>query len=475
MRRAKIVATIGPATESPEMIRQLMTAGVNVARINLSHGTREHHVEVIRRVRDVARALDCPVAVMTDLAGPKIRTGRLAGGGPVELAAGAAIRLVTDEIEGTAEAVSISYPNLPREVAAGDRILVDDGLIELRVESVEQEAVVARFVNEGLLRERKGVNFPGVKLSVPSITEKDRADLDTVLGAGVDYVALSFVRSAADCELARTLVDARDPHVRLVAKIEKPEAIDDLRGILTATDGVMVARGDLGVEAPPEAVPVYQKRIIEEAIRAEKFVITATQMLQSMVDNPRPTRAEASDVANAIFDGTDAVMLSGETATGNYPVESVKTMDRIVRFSEASLPPGRSLVERFIGSQTGSAGRALAEAALFAAQEIKARTILVFSERGEMARHVASLRPVQRIATLTHVECTYRQLAALWGVEPYFDEFPDSTDDLLKTGDRALIKYGIAERGETVVVISGVIERSLASTVIKIHRVGDAA
>jgi pyruvate kinase len=478
MRRAKIVATIGPASESPERLRALFDAGVDVVRINMSHGAREHHVEVISRVRETAAAAGRPVAVLADLCGPKIRTGRLAGGQPVTLADGATIRLVADEIEGTAEAVSISYPHLAEEVRPGARVLVDDGLLEFVVESTEAGAVIARVVHGGVLSERKGVNFPGVALSVPSITDKDRADLATVLAAGIDYVALSFVRTAGDCQLARDLIDAADPSVRLVAKIEKPEAVDHLDAILAATDGVMVARGDLGVEAPPEAVPVYQKQIITSAIRAEKLVITATQMLQSMVDQPRPTRAEASDVANAIFDGTDAVMLSGETAMGRYPVEAVATMDRIIRYAEGSKVRAEQLAEQLLGVHTGTVGRALAEASLFAADEIDARTIVVFTQSGGMAGHVSSLRPAQRIVALTPTARLHTQLAALWGVEPYPIPLADTSDALLANIDRALVENVCAERGEMVVLIVGTVETDEsgpipASTVLKLHRVGD--
>jgi pyruvate kinase len=477
MRRAKIVATVGPASESPRTLRALVEAGVDVVRINLSHGDREHHVEVIARVREISASARRPVAILADLGGPKIRTGRLRGGGPVHLEAGATIRLVADEIEGTSSAVSVSYTGLANEVHAGDRVLVDDGLIELRVESVEPGVVVARVVNGGPLSERKGVNFPGVRLSIPSVTDKDRLDLAAVLAASVDFVALSFVRTGDDCRVARDLIDAVDPSVRLVAKIEKPEAVDDLEDILAATDGVMVARGDLGVEASPEAVPVYQKRIIASAIRAEKFVITATQMLQSMVDQPRPTRAEASDVANAIFDGTDAVMLSGETAAGKYPVQAVETMDRIVRFAEESIADKGDLTTLLLGVHTGTVGRALAEASLFAAQEISARTIVVFTQGGGMARHISSLRPKQRIVALTPTDRLYTQLAAFWGVEPYRVELADTSDALLKDLDRALVETKSAELGESVVVLVGTVEKDdgtiPVSTMLKLHRVGD--
>lgn len=473
MRKTKIVATIGPASASPERLRAMIDAGLDVARINFSHGTREQHVEVIARIRQIAAEAGRNVAVLADLCGPKIRTGRLASGVPIELVDGSLVRLVAGDVEGTPEVVSVSYDRLAEEVHPGARILIDDGLLELRVESVDPGVVVARVVNGGTLSERKGVNFPGVRLSVPSVTEKDQLDLATALAAGVDIVALSFVRSAADCRTARELIAATHPGTSLVAKIEKPEAVESLAEILRVVDGIMVARGDLGVETSPEAVPILQKRMIADAVRSERFVITATQMLQSMVDHPRPTRAEASDVANAIFDGTDAVMLSGETAVGRYPVESIQTMDRIARVAEASdvapqPPPGR-----VAGVQSGTFARAAAEASVLAAEEIGARAIVVLTESGAMARHIAGLRPIQRLIAFAPDEQACRQLAPVWGVEAHPVSFTENTDGLLERTDRALVTLGIAEAGEAVVVVTGNIDGVSASTMMKLHRVGD--
>jgi pyruvate kinase len=473
MRRAKIVATVGPASESPERLRELIAAGVDVVRVNMSHGTREHHAEVIHRAHEIAADLKRPVSVMADLGGPKIRTGKLAGGGPIELEDGATIRLVTDEVEGTAEAVSVSYPRLAEEVKPGDRVLIDDGMIELQVESLEPGRVVARVVHGGPLNERKGVNLPGVALSIPSITEKDHADLAAALEAGVEYVALSFVRKAADCEQAAALIETYNSSAMLVAKIEKPAAMENLDAIVEAADGVMVARGDLGVETSPESVPIYQKQIIAKARDAGKFVITATQMLQSMIEQPRPTRAEASDVANAILDGTDAVMLSGETAVGKFPIETVQTMERIVSFTEKSRPIDRTFVARMLGQETGSFRRAIAEAALLAAQEIRAQTIVVFTQGGKMARQIATLRPRQRIVALTSSGPTYRQLSAVWGVEPFRVDFGWSPGSLMMQADRALLEYGIAEKGETIIYMAGRIAGMPLSTMMKLHTVGD--
>lgn len=475
MRKTKIVATIGPACESPERLRAIIDAGLDVARINFSHGTREHHVEVITRIRTAAAEARRNVAVLADLCGPKIRTGRLVGGGPVELRDGSLIHLVAADIEGTADTVSVSYDRLSEEVHPGARILVDDGLIELRVESLEPGSVIARVINGGALHERKGVNFPGVRLSVPSVTEKDRVDLAAALEAGVDIVALSFVRSASDCRTARELIAATDPTVALIAKIEKPEAIENLSEILRVVDGIMVARGDLGVETSAEAVPILQKRMIADAVRSERFVITATQMLQSMIDNPRPTRAEASDVANAIFDGTDAVMLSGETAVGRFPIDAIQTMDRIARVAEESDVAPQPTPGRFAGVQSGSFARAAAEASVLAAEEIGARAIVVLTEHGSMAKHIAGLRPAQRLIAFAPSENACRQLAPVWGVEAYPLSFAETTDGLLARGDRELVTLGVAEVGEPVVVVTGVIEGMSASTMMKLHRVGDLA
>src|ERR687893_1743255 len=338
MRRAKILATLGPASREPATLEALLAAGANAFRINMSHGTQEEHVETIRRARAAAEKLGRPVAVLVDLSGPKIRTGVLRGGKAVPLDTDAQFTLTTRSVAGDEREVSTNYDGLPRDVRPGARVLLDDGLIELQVERTTETDVVTRVVNGGLLNERKGINLPGVALPIPSLTDKDRRDLNWAVRHGADYIALSFVRKAEDCEEAKALIKAAGGRQPLVSKIEKAEAMDHLDAIIAAADGVMVARGDLGVETSVELVPVYQKRIIEEANRAEKFVITATQMLQSMISEPRPTRAEASDVANAVWDGSDAVMLSGETAVGKHPIETVEMMHRIVVRAESTVP-----------------------------------------------------------------------------------------------------------------------------------------
>jgi pyruvate kinase len=451
-----------------------MVAGMDVARINMSHGVREHHGEVIARIRGVADELKKPVAVMLDLSGPKIRTGKLRAG-EVELKEGAELRITTEEMEGDATRFSANYALLAREVKPGDRILISDGEIELQVIETAATDVMARVIHGGMLGEHKGINLPGVHVSIPSITEKDVADLRFGVSCDVDLVAQSFVRSADDCRRARALIGEFGSKAKLIAKIEKPEAIDDFANILAVADGVMVARGDLAVETSTERVPVLQKKIIAEALVAEKRVITATQMLQSMIENPRPTRAEASDVSNAILDGSDAVMLSGETAIGRFPVESVAMMDRIIRATEEMAQPASSMVRQTIyGSRSGSYGRAVSEAAVFAAEEVGCRLIVVITQSGHMARRIAALRPRQRIIALTASEQVRRQLAVLWGVEPYLldDCAPDLTG-LLACADRTLLQLKVADPGESVVVMAGRMNDVTISLSMKLHIVGE--
>lgn len=474
MRRAKIVATIGPASRSPERLRELILAGMDVARLNLSHGTHEVHAETIKNLRAISAELNRPLALLLDLSGPKIRTGKLKDGQPIRLQADQTLTITTRDVIGDETTVSTSYAPLPQDVKVGDRILFADGLIELRVEQVSKTDVVCRVLNGGQLGENKGINLPGVKLSAPSLTEKDRADLTFGLQQQVDYVALSFVRSARDCIGAKTLIEFLGADTPLIAKIEKREALDDLDNIIAACDGVMVARGDLGVETAVESVPFHQKLIVAKANAAEKLVITATQMLESMTHEPRPTRAEASDVANAILDGTDAAMLSAETAAGNYPVAAVETMARIISFTEINCQQGNRSRELIHGSQKGTEGRAIAEAAIYAAQELDARLIVVFSKSGTMARHLAALRPPQRIIAFTPHEKTYNSLAAVWGLEPYLLDFNGQSYELLARADDTLIERGLAKRGETIVAMAGRIPAQPGlSSMMKLHSVGE--
>src|SRR5215470_440535 len=475
MKKAKIVATLGPASRAPELLREMISAGLNVARVNMSHGTHESHAETIQTVRAISAELNSPISILLDLCGPKIRTGPLKDHQPINLREGQELTITTRDVPGDSSLVSTGYTHLPQDVNIGDRILLADGLIELRVEQVRQSDVICRVINGGALGENKGINLPGVKLSAPSLTEKDRADLSFGLKQQVDYVALSFVRSARDCIGAKTLIEFLGGDAPLIAKIEKREALDDLDNIIDVCDGVMVARGDLGVETTVESVPCHQKRIISRANAAEKIVITATQMLESMTREPRPTRAEASDVANAILDGTDAVMLSAETAIGNYPTHAVETMARIISFTEAHCGQGNRSRELIHGRQTGAEGRAIAEAAIYAASELGSNLIVVFSKSGAMARHLAALRPEQRIVAFTPHGQTYSALAAVWGIEPYMLGFDGRGSELLERADRAMMDKELVSRGETIVVMAGRIpEQPSLSSMMKLRRVGES-
>lgn len=432
----------------------MLAAGVDGVRINMSHGTPDEKADDICSARAAAEKMSRPLAVLVDLAGPKIRTRTLKNHQPVILVANQQFTITTREIEGGSKEVATNYSGLPRDLHTGDRVLLDDGAIELRVESTNETDVITRVINGAVLGEQKGINLPGIKLPIPSLTEKDRADLKWAMQQDVDYLALSFVRSGADCAEAKELIKAAGGTAPLVAKIEKAEAIDHLDEIVAAADGVMVARGDLGVETGVELVPVYQKRIIEQANAAGKLVITATQMLQSMVASPRPTRAEATDVANAVWDGSDCLMLSGETATGQYAVAAVATMARIIETAETR-KEARSIVSRLVGKQSGHVSRALCEAAAFAADEMNTRVIAVFTESGLMARRLSALRPDQRIIALTSSREVMHELALIWGVEPVFTPRSRSTEELLKIGERSLLQAGLVQIGETIVIIAG--------------------
>ncbi len=459
MRRAKILATLGPATNTQEKIEQLINAGLNAVRINMSHGTQDEHGETIRMARAAAKNLRMPLAVLVDLSGPKIRTGKLRGGTTVFLETEARFVITSREVEGTAEEVSTNYKELPKLVEIGARVLLDDGAIELVVESDTETDVVTRVVSGGMLAERKGINLPNTSLPIPSLTEKDRVDLDWAMQQNADYIALSFVRRAEDCREVRNLI--KKSHKRksgrplLVAKIEKAEAIENLDAILKETDGVMVARGDLGVETSAELVPVYQKQIIEKAVLNDKFVITATQMLQSMIISPRPTRAEASDVANAVWDGTDAVMLSAETAAGQYPVESVATMKRIIDSAETVKTGKLKRPVKFMEEPTGRTSQALCKSAAICAREITTDKVAVFTESGLMARRLSSVRSGLQTFALTNSDDVRNQLALIWGVKPFCHEDSKTTEAMLEEGEKTLLDAAVVAKGETIVMMAG--------------------
>jgi pyruvate kinase len=460
---------LGPASREPEVVQKLLTAGANGVRINMSHGTHEEKAEDIHLAREIARKMGRPIAVLVDLSGPKIRTGELKDDRPVKLVAGQQFIITTRPIVGDENQVSTNYPDLARVVKPATRLLLDDGALSLIVESTTDTDVICRVIDGGELGERKGINFPGVALPIDSLTEKDIVDLNWAVEQEADYIALSFVRSAQECERAKELIAKAGGRAPLIAKIEKAEAIDHLDEIIAAADGIMVARGDLGVETSVELVPVYQKRIIDRSITAGKMVITATQMLQSMVSNPRPTRAEASDVANAVWDGTDCVMLSNETATGQYPVAAVETMARIIESAESGKT---SEIFNPTGKQSGRVSRALCEAAAFAADEMGTTVTAVYTASGLMARRLSALRHDQTIVALTHRPDIQSELALIWAVDPLLVPKAESTEEMLKIGEQALLEARIVQKGDTIVVMAGRLSGLGLSSSVSVYTVG---
>ena len=449
-RSAKIVCTLGPASNSAEMIVRMMRAGMDVARLNFSHGTHDDHAQTIKRLREASGRLSKPIGILADLQGPKIRTGALKDKQPIKLTTGQPFTITTRSIVGTSAGVSTTYKRMPREVSKGDRILLADGSIELRVLSTTSTTVQCKVVNGGLLGEHKGINLPGVKLRIPAVTEKDHEDLEFALDHGANFVAVSFVRTAKDVLQAKKAIARLKHDVPVIAKLEKPEAIDHLDEILHVSDGVMVARGDLGVEMSPEKVPVVQKLIIAKACEARRPVITATQMLESMTTNPRPTRAEASDVANAVFDGSDALMLSAETASGNYPLETVQMMDRIIREAEANnahvLRPSHS---QFNIAETAS------ELICHASEELHMKVIAVFTETGSTARLVSKHRPLQPIIAFSTIQETRRRLSLLWGVFPRTIGKVQDIEELIQSAEKRLLEERLVHPGDVVGIVAG--------------------
>jgi len=468
-RRAKIVCTLGPSSSSPEMIDRLVRCGMDVARLNFSHGTPEEHARHFAAVRRASVHHEKSIAIMADLQGPKIRTGALEHGRPVRLRFGQRFTITTRNILGTAEGVGTTFRALPESVHKGDRILLHDGEIALRVVSVRGSDVVCQVENGGELAEHQGINLPGVKLRIPSLTPKDRKDLAFALQMGANYVALSFVRTAADVRAGKAIIARAGKNTPVISKLEKPEAIDNLDEILSVTDAVMVARGDLGVEMSLEKVPVVQKQIIARSRDALVPVITATQMLDSMQKSPRPTRAEASDVANAVFDGSDALMLSGETAAGNYPLESVEMMDRIIRQAEASV------TELLRPTRHGELliSEAIAEAICHAAEELQMKAIAVFTESGSSARLVSKYRPRAPIIAFSPNQETRRRLSLLWGVLPRSIVRVHDVDQLSKAAEDRLKEERLVKRGDIVGVIAGTPLGTTGSTnLMRLVRIG---
>ncbi len=466
-RRTAIVATLGPASNSPERIRQLLDAGANVFRLNFSHATVEEHARTFHHIRQLEHTLQLSVPILQDLAGPKIRVGPLRGG-VITLQTGQTLTITSTPIVGTSRRISTTYPRLPREVHRGDRLLLNDGALELVVEATTGGTIRARVVRGGSLSEHKGINLPGLKLRVPVLTQKDLHDLDAGVRLGVDYVALSFVRRASDITVARRALAAHGARIPLIAKLEKAEAIEALDDILRAADGVMVARGDLGVELAPEQVPILQKVIIEKANEVGIPVITATQMLESMVHNERPTRAEASDVANAILDGTDALMLSEETAIGDYPVEAVRIMDRIAQTAEAA----SSRIYTTSRDSSRSTMDAVAAAACTLAEALRVRAVVVITRTGRTAELFSKHRPYPPLVAFTEHHATARRLALWWGVDSYATSFKPNTDAMIAHVETELINRRLAAAGDTIVLVGSapMIVRG-RTNFVKIHRV----
>ncbi len=452
MRRTKIVATVGPATASPDRLQELISAGLDVVRLNFSHGTHAEHGRVLATVRELAEAADRPVAVLQDLAGPKIRTGPMAAG-PVRLRAGQDFTLTSRDVPGDVKETGLTFAELPAHVKTGDMLLLADGTLELKVRSSDGENILCEVIVGGDLDSHKGINAAAGSLPVPILTDKDRSDLAFGLAQDVDYVAVSFVRTAADVRQVRDLVRAAGRRVPLIAKIEQREAIDNLSEILDEVDGVMIARGDLGVEIPLEMVPQMQKRILAAANRAGLPTITATQMLRTMVENPNPTRAEVSDVANAVLDGTDAVMLSEETAIGEYPIRAVETMDRTTRAAEDIFPFERPPSLQKETSVTPEEG--VARAACGLAREVDAAAIVVLTQSGSTARQVARWRPRRPVLALTPEPSTHQRLALVWGVVPRLMKPASHLDELEIEARRIVLESGLVGKGGRVVITAG--------------------
>ena len=448
--KTKIVCTIGPASETPETIRELIANGMRVARLNFSHGTQSDHEKKIHIIRKIAEDLGKPVAILQDLGGPKIRVGHIPDPG-VRLEPGRHIILTTQTVEGSEQRISVSYPLLGEEVKAGDRILLADGFLELRVRSVNGSEIHCEVITGGVLTSHKGINLPTGTIRMPSMTDKDREDLHFGLGHNVDYVALSFVRTAADIRNIKEIIHQENKNTPVIAKIEKHEAIDHYEDILDAADAIMVARGDLGVEIPLEEVPIIQKRLIQKANALGKPVITATQMLRSMVDAPRPTRAEASDVANAVLDGTDAVMLSEETATGNYPIQAVRYMIRIVAEAEKIYPHDRYL--QLVPKKEISDSVTYAVCVL--ADHLDAAAILAPTQSGRTAVQISRFRPKQPIIAFTPSLTTVRRLSLFRGIYPHLILDPRDTDDMIEKVSKRAVETGDLSEGDLAVITAG--------------------
>ncbi|WP_205094380.1 pyruvate kinase [Thalassobacillus pellis] len=475
MRKTKIVSTIGPASETVDTLIKLMEAGMNVARLNFSHGDFEEHGNRINNIREAVKRTGKTVAILLDTKGPEIRTGVMENGG-VELEQGATLYVSMDEVEGTKERISITYSGLIDDVHKGSKILLDDGLIELQVDEIlkEQNEIKTTVLNSGLLKTKKGVNVPNVSVNLPGITEKDASDIEFGIEQDIDFIAASFVRRASDVLEIRELLEKHDAnHIQIIPKIENQEGVDNIDEILAVSDGLMVARGDLGVEIPAEDVPLVQKKLIRKCNQVGKPVITATQMLDSMERNPRPTRAEASDVANAIFDGTDAIMLSGETAAGNYPVEAVQTMNNIASKTETGLDYKAILQERSKRSDL-TITDAISQSVTHTAINLAVSAIVAPTESGHTARMISKYRPQAPIVAITSNVRVHRMLSLIWGVHGVIGNRASTTDDMLGEAIDRSLSSDIVKRGDRVIITAGVpVGESGTTNLMKVHVIGD--
>ncbi len=455
-RRAKIIATIGPASNSIDVLTQLIDAGMNMARLNMSHGTHDSHRSICEKVREISHQKGTAVGILLDLQGPRIRTGLIPDDLPIELESGTRIRVVSEPTPSTSKLININYPYLTKDLKIGDQILIDDGQLELKVAALHENEIEADVITGGLLKSRKGVNFPGISLTVSGLMEKDYEDLTFGVEMQVDAIAMSFVCSGEDMIDLRGAIENLAPecdHIPIIAKLERPQAIDDLDSILEHSDGVMIARGDLGVEVSPERVPSLQKQIIKRALAKRRFVVTATQMLESMIRNPRPTRAEASDVANAVFDGSGALMLSGETSIGKYPTKSIQTMNRIILDAESHAAEwGIRSINEIDHHLDGAVATTLAARSL--AENCRVTAIAVFTRSGRTARLMANARPKEQILAFTPETDAYRQMALLWGVEPHLVPMSQSVEEMIDHVETALISSGRISKGEKVVIVA---------------------
>jgi pyruvate kinase len=471
-RRAKIVATLGPASNTEPVFRSLVRAGVDVVRLNFSHGTHEEKLALIQMIRKISREERKTLCILADLQGPKIRTSKLKDHQAVLLKTGHRLTITPRDVPGTSACVGTTFKTLAENVEQGSRILLSDGLIELRVHEVSGDDVVCDIINGGMLGENKGINLPGIPVRVPSLTDKDSMDLEFALKNGCDAIAVSFVRTAEDVRLVRNRVSAYGGETWIIAKLEKPQAIEHLDAILTVADAIMVARGDLGVEMPPEMVPAIQKHIIRRATEFRKPVITATQMLESMIENPRPTRAEVSDVANAVYDGTDAVMLSGESAVGKYPVETVSMMARIVADAERHIKEQSYYEPRERGSRL-SIAETICEATAHAADDLDLRGIALFTESGVTARQLSKYHPSTPIFALSPIEVTINRINLLWGTTPIRCPKVNSTEALVEVAENLLEEGGFVRPREVIAIVAGTRTKSGSTNFLRLHVMGE--